>query len=331
MAWRQKRWRCDCPGREGKAEVCCHISAVGLMLRLPHTLLVNLNPDEFGCPRCGAGLDEAEESGVQRNKSGNVQRFQCHRCGYRFNERGSFEGLKSSPAVVLAAVDLFFRGLSAHESACHIEVTYGVKVDPSTVYRWTIRYCKLLLEVEKQILPALKKLGLTWHGDEVVVKLNGRLAYLWDIMDHHSRYALALSLQTRRDSATFKRVIDDVVNRLGRKPKSFTSDGLLSYQKGLPKPGIKHISGRRFSASWNNNRLERFNKSVRRRTKVSEKFTDEESGRLLMDGGYRSFYNLIRPHMALGGKTPAEKAGLKFRSQNHLLELVKKGRPQRSR
>ncbi|MDA4119780.1 MAG: integrase core domain-containing protein, partial [Thaumarchaeota archaeon] len=114
--------------------------------------------------------------------------------------------------------------------------------------------------------------------------------------------------------------------RLGRKPETFTSDGLISYRKGLPKPGIRHISGRRFSASWNNNRLERFNKSVRRRVRVSEKFTDEESARLLMDGGYRSFYNLIRPHMALGGKTPAEKAGFRFRSQNHLLELVKKSR-----
>lgn len=49
--------------------------------------------------------------------------------------------------------------------------------------------------------------------------------------------------------------------------------------------------------------------SARGRVKVSEKFNDEESTRLLMDGSYRSLYNLIRPHMVLDGETPAENAG----------------------
>lgn len=57
-------------------------------------------------------------------------------------------------------------------------VTFGVKADPSTVYRWTIKCCRILLEVEKQILPTMRKLGLTWHGDEVVVKLGAESRHL---------------------------------------------------------------------------------------------------------------------------------------------------------
>ena len=40
--------------------------------------------------------------------------------------------------------------------------------------------------------------------------------------------------------------------------------------------------------------------------------------------GFRIYYNFIRPHMALGGLTPAEKAGINLQlGQNRWLSLIK--------
>ena len=38
--------------------------------------------------------------------------------------------------------------------------------------------------------------------------------------------------------------------------------------------------------------------------------------------GYQLFHNYIRPHMALGGRTPAEAAGIEVRGSNKWLTLI---------
>ncbi len=47
--------------------------------------------------------------------------------------------------------------------------------------------------------------------------------------------------------------------------------------------------------------------SIREREKVMRSLKNEDSE--VVDG-YRIYYNFVRPHMALDGKTPAEVAGL---------------------
>lgn len=38
--------------------------------------------------------------------------------------------------------------------------------------------------------------------------------------------------------------------------------------------------------------------------------------------GYRIFHNYVRPHMALDGATPAEKAGIVVKGENKWLTLI---------
>ena len=38
--------------------------------------------------------------------------------------------------------------------------------------------------------------------------------------------------------------------------------------------------------------------------------------------GYRIFHNYVRPHMALDGKTPAEKAGIVVQGKNKWITLI---------
>jgi transposase InsO family protein len=51
---------------------------------------------------------------------------------------------------------------------------------------------------------------------------------------------------------------------------------------------------------------------------------DEATAQTMMDG-LRIYYNFIRPHMALGGKTPAQKARIANSSRpENWLSLIKK-------
>ena len=97
-------------------------------------------------------------------------------------------------------------------------------------------------------------------------------------------------------------------------PEIMVTDGLPAYIKAFKKefytlkgPRARHIRKPRFSDQTNNNIVERMQGSIREREKVMRSLKNEDSE--VVDG-YRIYYNFVRPHMALEGKTPAEVSGL---------------------
>jgi transposase InsO family protein len=69
----------------------------------------------------------------------------------------------------------------------------------------------------------------------------------------------------------------------------------------------------------NNNRMERFNGELRDREKVVRGVKKADSPLL---SGYQIYHNYIRPHMALNGATPAEKAGIEVKGKDKWLTLI---------
>jgi transposase InsO family protein len=53
--------------------------------------------------------------------------------------------------------------------------------------------------------------------------------------------------------------------------------------------------------------VERLHGTIRQRNKVMRGLDDEQTAQTIMDG-MRIYYNFLRPHSALNGKTPAQKA-----------------------
>jgi len=71
----------------------------------------------------------------------------------------------------------------------------------------------------------------------------------------------------------------------------------------------------------NNNIVERLQGTRRDREKVMRGLKTEETPIVPMQDTY---YNYVRPHQTLEGKTPAEKAGVGIEGQNKWLGLIKK-------
>ncbi len=68
--------------------------------------------------------------------------------------------------------------------------------------------------------------------------------------------------------------------------------------------------------------VERLHGTIRQRNKVMRGLEDMETAQTMMDG-LRIYYNFIRPHTALDGKTPAQKAKVET-EKAEWMSLIKK-------
>ncbi len=70
----------------------------------------------------------------------------------------------------------------------------------------------------------------------------------------------------------------------------------------------------------NNNRVERLNGTLRERVKVQRGWKSSKSA---IAEGQRIYYNFVKPHQALEGKTPAETAGIETKGKDKWKNLIK--------
>ncbi len=100
-------------------------------------------------------------------------------------------------------------------------------------------------------------------------------------------------------------------NGLHHRPKYIVTDGWHSYKKAIKKEfapsttRVKHIHNVGIKDKVNNNVLERLNGTVREREKVIRGFKTDVTP---IFKEHRIYYNFIKPHESLDGKTPSEEA-----------------------
>jgi transposase-like protein len=250
--------------------------------------------------------------GVFKNKSGPVQCYGCKTCRIRFVPRTDFNGVRYRAAIIIGALDLYFKGLSLRKISDHINQQYGMRVTHQTVYRWVLRYLALAKERVKGFVPKVSKV---WNADETVQNVRGKYCYQWNLMDNKTRFFLATRLSRHRSATDAEKLVDQGILTAHATPRCLVTDGLASYTAGTSqlksKRSVKfrHTRSTRLSE---NNRVERLNNTLRERTKTMRAFNSMKSVQRFADD-YRFYYNFIRPHGGLGGQTPAEAAGLRLR------------------
>jgi transposase-like protein len=111
---------------------------------------------------------------------------------------------------------------------------------------------------------------------------------------------------------------------------AIVTDGLRAYQEAIAKefstqksPRTEHVRIPNIRDRSNNNMVERLHGTIRQRNKVMRGLDDVETAQTMMDG-LRIYYNFLRPHSALNGKTPAQKAKIDDNSRQNWLSLIKK-------
>jgi len=77
----------------------------------------------------------------------------------------------------------------------------------------------------------------------------------------------------------------------------------------------KHRQGGPFDVEANTNLIERFHGTLKARTKIMRGLKDIETAKLFTQG-WLLYYNYLRPHESLRGRTPSQVAGVKYPYRN---------------
>ena len=106
-----------------------------------------------------------------------------------------------------------------------------------------------------------------WHLDEVFVKINGKLCYLWRAVDHEGE-VLETVVTAKRDKTAALKFLKRIMKKYGR-PRSVVTDGLSCYPAAMKEIGNahRHEVGRRL-----NNRAENSHQPFRRRERAMQRF-----------------------------------------------------------
>jgi putative transposase len=106
-----------------------------------------------------------------------------------------------------------------------------------------------------------------WHLDEVFVKVNGNLCYLWRAVDHEGEVLEAV-VTSKRDKAAALKLLKRMMKKYGR-PRSVVTDGLRAYSAAMNEIGAadrQEVGGRL------NNRAENSHQPFRRRERAMLRF-----------------------------------------------------------
>ena len=77
----------------------------------------------------------------------------------------------------------------------------------------------------------------------------------------------------------------------------------------FPRKQVKHVRSPAWKHQFKNNPIERFHNTLKENYKVMRKFCSAKTAYEYLSF-FRNYYNFLRPHMTLKGKTPAEAAGM---------------------
>lgn len=323
------RWLCDCPDFEHRGIKCKHINAVKIWknlkgkfeqinLKVKQNIKVDCEIEVSCCKFCNS------TDFIKYGKKNDKQIYMCKSCGRCFVDNVDFENMKYNPKIVALTLDLYFRGLSLRKISSHLKEFYNLSITHMTIYNWIEKYVSIMNEYVNSITPDI---GNVWHTDEMMVNIGGSWEYLWNVIDEHTRFQLCSVVSTERKVRDARMVFQKAKKNCGgRKPKYIVTDGLMSYHPAINKEfktthgETEHLGKVGITHHPNNNHVERLHGTVREREKTMRGMKVKDTP---IVEGHRLYYNFIRPHEALDGKTPSEEAGITIEGSNKWLALMR--------
>jgi putative transposase len=172
-------------------------------------------------------------------------------CGTLFSMTTSnpYRGFRHPAEVIQHAVWLYHCfSLSLREVEL-ILAARGMVVSYESIRSWGLRFGQLFANSLKQRRP---RPGDKWHIDEVFIRIQGKLHYLWRAIDQNGN-VLDILVQNRRSAKAAKRFFRKLLKGLQYVPRVIVTDKLKSYgaAKRVILPEVEHWQSR-----YLNNKIE---------------------------------------------------------------------------
>ncbi|KQN82210.1 transposase [Sphingomonas sp. Leaf67] len=180
-----------------------------------------------------------------------------------------FRCFNSSPEVIRLVVLMYVRFPLSLRNVEDLLFERGIDICHETVRLWWNRFGPMFAsDIRRQRVSRMRGFRhWRWHLDEMYVKLNGEMVYLWRAVDQEGEVLESYVTRTR-DKAAALTFMKKALKRHGA-PDKITTDGLRSYRAAMNDLGN---ADRQEAGRWANNRVENSHLPFRRRERAMQRF-----------------------------------------------------------
>lgn len=289
------------------------------------------------CPKCKS--KEVIKWGKRKTENrGKVQRYCCKSCSETF-VNDVFSKMRNTPEKITCALDLFYRGLSTREVQRHFKAFFPHNSSNVSIYKWVKKFSlkiadytdKLKIQTGSYIeVDEMEYHRRKSHKKKLGVDKN----WFIDGIDVKTRFMINSAYVKHRSKKNIKKVLTNIKDKTGEQVKICTTDGLSAYENivkqnwgydnRLGKYKVFHKIVTQRKGEGFNIWVERLHNTIRQRTQNFRGFHGSVDSAYSLMKGIEIFYNFVKPHEALKGKTPSELAipSLQFETPNRWLELI---------
>jgi len=235
-------------------------------------------------------------------------------------------------------LDLFFRGLSTRDVQKHFQAFFPHNSDHSTILRWVRKFS---VQISNYTDNLKVQTGSYVEVDEMEYhrrkshkkKLGVDKNWFIDGIDVKTRFMINSAYVKNRSQNDLKKVLTTIKNK-SENVKIVQTDRLTAYDNIVKKSWgydntigkyrIEHRVKTQSKGEGFNIWIERLHNTIRQRTQNFRGFHGSVDSANVIMKGFEVYYNFIRPHEALKGKTPSDLAipSLQFENKNRWLELI---------
>ena len=180
-----------------------------------------------------------------------------------------FRYFNLSPEVIRLLVMMYVKYPLSLRNVEDVLAERGIDICHETVRFWWNRLGPMFAgEIRRKRVERMRSFRQwRWHLDEMYVKINGEMHYLWRAVDHEGEVLESFATRTRYKAAALK-FMKKAMKRHG-KPQAIVTDRLRSYGAAMNElgNGEKRQVGR-----WENNRAENSHLPFRRQERAMQRF-----------------------------------------------------------
>ena len=208
---------------------------------------------------------------------------------------GRTKGHRYPVEIIGHCVWLYFRFSLSFREVEELMLARGVVVSYETIRRWCAKFGQAYANQLRRRRP---RPGDKWHLDEVFIRINGKIHYLWRAVDQHGN-VLDILVQPRRDAQAAKKFFRRLLKGLRYVPRVLVTDKLASYGAAhrVVMPSVAHRRSK-----YLNNRAENSHQPTRQRERAMKRFKSARHAQRFL-----SAFSGISPH---------------FRVRRHLLSAA---------
>jgi putative transposase len=178
----------------------------------------------------------------------------------------SYRGFRYPAEIISHCVWLYYRFPLSFREVQEMMAQRGVVVFHETVRQWWAKFGQIYANALRR---RRARPGDKWHLDEMFIKINGEIHYLWRAVDQHGN-VLDILVTSRRNTKAATRFFRKLLTGLQYVPRVLITDKLGSYAAAHRRT-LRSVEHRQ--SKYLNNRAENSHQPTRARERAMKRFT----------------------------------------------------------